>query len=235
LCQTVPGQKDLVIAIDGPAASGKSTTAKLVARRLGYVHVDTGAMYRAVTLSVLRAGLDPLDEEGIGRLLESTRVALEDHAGVLCVFLDDEDVTEEIRTPEVTRSVSSVSSFRSVRRAMVREQRRMGERGGIVLEGRDIGTVVFPDADVKFFVVASIKERARRRLQEIRQTGVEANLEDLERELEQRDRTDSTRLESPLQRADDAIEVDTSSLTIDQQVELVVETVQRKREEGKGA
>lgn len=118
---------------------------------------------------------------------------------------------------------------------MVREQRRMGEKGGIVLEGRDIGTVVFPDADVKFFVVASINERARRRLREIRQTGVEANLEDLERELEERDRTDSTRSESPLQRADDAIEVDTSSLTIDQQVELVVETVQRKREEGKGA
>jgi cytidylate kinase len=235
LCQTVPGQKDLVIAIDGPAASGKSTTAKLVARRLGYVHVDTGAMYRAVTLKVLRAELDPLDEESIGRLLESTRVALEDHAGVLRVFLDDEDVTEEIRTPEVTRSVSSVSSLRSVRRAMVREQRRMGEKGGIVLEGRDIGTVVFPDADVKFFVVASINERARRRLREIRQTGVEADLEDLERELEERDRTDSTRSESPLQRADDAIEVDTSSLTIDQQVELVVETVQRKREEGKGA
>ncbi|MGB6649649.1 MAG: (d)CMP kinase, partial [Bacteroidota bacterium] len=160
---------------------------------------------------------------------------LEDHAGVLRVFLDDEDVTEEIRTSEVTRSVSSVSSLRSVRRAMVREQRRMGEKGGIVLEGRDIGTVVFPDADVKFFVVASINERARRRLREIRQTGVEANLEDLERELEERDRTDSTRSESPLQRADDAIEVDTSSLTIDQQVELVVETVQRKREEGKGA
>ncbi|MGB2958614.1 MAG: (d)CMP kinase [Bacteroidota bacterium] len=235
MCQTVPGQKDLVIAIDGPAASGKSTTAKLVARRLGYVHVDTGAMYRAVTLKVLRAELDPLDEESIGRLLESTRVALEDHAGVLRVFLDDEDVTEEIRTSEVTRSVSSVSSLRSVRRAMVREQRRMGEKGGIVLEGRDIGTVVFPDADVKFFVVASINERARRRLREIRQTGVEANLEDLERELEERDRTDSTRSESPLQRADDAIEVDTSSLTIDQQVELVVETVQRKREEGKGA
>jgi cytidylate kinase len=191
-------------------------------------------MYRAVTLKVLRAGLDPHDEESIGLLLESTRVSPEDQAGVLRVFLDGEDVTEEIRTPEVTRVVSSVSSLPSVRRAMVREQRRMGEKGGIVLEGRDIGTVVFPDADVKFFVVASIKERARRRLLELREKDVEANQEDLERELEERDRSDSTRPVSPLQRADDAIEVDTSKLTIDQQVELVVKTVQRKREEGKG-
>jgi cytidylate kinase len=191
-------------------------------------------MYRAVTLKVLRAGLVPHDEESIGLLLESTRVSLEDQAGVLHVFLDGEDVTEEIRTPEVTRVVSSVSSLPSVRRAMVREQRRMGEKGGIVLEGRDIGTVVFPDADVKFFVVASIKERARRRLLELREKDVKANQEDLERELEERDRSDSTRPVSPLQRADDAIEVDTSKLTIDQQVELVVKTVQRKREEGKG-
>jgi cytidylate kinase len=188
-------------------------------------------MYRAVTLKVLRAGLDPHDEESIGRLLETTRVALEDHQGALHVFLDDEDVTDEIRTPEVTRVVSSVSSFPSVRRAMVREQRRMGEKGGIILEGRDIGTVVFPDADVKFFVVASIEERARRRLLELREKDVEANVEELERELEERDRSDSTRRVSPLQRAEDAIEVDTSRLTIDQQVELVVKTVERKRAE----
>ncbi|MCK5571798.1 MAG: (d)CMP kinase [Bacteroidetes bacterium] len=222
----------MVIAIDGPAASGKSTTAKLVARRLGYTHVDTGAMYRAVTLKVLRSGIDPLDEQSIRLLLESTRVALEDHGGTLGVFLDDENVTEEIRTPEVTTAVSSVSSLRSVREGMVREQRRMGEKGGIVLEGRDIGTVVFPDADLKFFVVASIVERARRRLQELRQKGIQARLIDLERELQERDRIDSTRPESPLQRAPDAIEVDTSSMTVAQQVELVVEMVRRKQEEG---
>ncbi len=226
------GRTNLVIAIDGPAASGKSTTAKLVARRLGYTHVDTGAMYRAVTLKVLRSGIDPLDEQSIRLLLESTRVALEDHGGTLGVFLDDENVTEEIRTPEVTTAVSSVSSLRSVREGMVREQRRMGEKGGIVLEGRDIGTVVFPDADLKFFVVASIVERARRRLQELRQKGIQARLKDLERELQERDRIDSTRPESPLQRAPDAIEVDTSSMTVAQQVELVVEMVRRKQEEG---
>jgi len=192
-------------------------------------------MYRAVTLKVLRAGLDPLEEERIGRLMESTRVALEERAGALRVLLDEVDVTEEIRTPEVTRAVSSVSSLRAVRQAMVREQRRMGEEGGIVLEGRDIGTVVFPDADLKFFLVASIGERARRRLLELRQRGVDADLEELEGELEERDRIDSTRSESPLQRADDAIEVDTSNLTIDQQVEMVLEIVQRKRGEGKRA
>ncbi len=192
-------------------------------------------MYRAVTLKVLRAGLDPLDEERVGRLMESTRVALEERAGALRVLLDEVDVTEEIRTPEVTRAVSSVSSLRAVRQAMVREQRRMGEEGGIVLEGRDIGTVVFPDADLKFFLVASIGERARRRLLELRQRGVDADLEELEGELEERDRIDSTRSESPLQRADDAIEVDTSNLTIDQQVEMILEIVQRKRGEGKGA
>jgi cytidylate kinase len=225
------GRTNLVIAIDGPAASGKSTTAKLVARRLGYTHVDTGAMYRAVTLKVLRSGIDPLDDQRIRLLLDSTGVALEDHGGSLSVFLDDEDVTEEIRTPEVTKAVSSVSSLRSVREAMVREQRRMGEKGGIVLEGRDIGTVVFPDADVKFFVVASIVERARRRLQELREKGVQARLEDLERELQERDRIDSTRLESPLQRAPDAIEMDTSGMTVAQQVELVIEMVRKKQEE----
>ncbi len=220
--------KKLVIAIDGPAAAGKSTTAKLVAGRLGYLHVDTGAMYRAVTLKVLRAGIAPDDRNRISEIVGSTRVELRRSADDLTVLLDGEDVSREIREPRVTRAVSAVSSLHDVRAAMVREQRRMGKDGGIVLEGRDIGTVVFPDADLKFFMVATIEARALRRQAELRERGVEAELDSLRREIEERDRTDSTRSESPLRKAADAIEVDTSSMTIAEQVEFVVQKVKEK-------
>ena len=224
----------LVIAIDGPAASGKSTTAKLVASRLGYLHVDTGAMYRAIALKVLRSRCQPSDEEAVGRLMRSTHVELRDQSGVLHVFLDNEDVTEEIRSVEVTRAVSAVSSYRKVREAMVREQRGMGKGGGIVLEGRDIGTVVFPDADLKFYMVAGIDARAHRRRQELKEKGVDANLQDLRKEIEDRDRRDSTRTESPLKKADDAIELDTSTMTIEEQVDFVLRRVRQKVDDVKG-
>ncbi len=220
--------KKLVIAIDGPAAAGKSTTAKLVAGRLGYLHVDTGAMYRAVTLKVLRAGIAPDDRSRISEIVGSTRIELRRPADDLIVLLDGEDVSREIREPRVTRAVSAVSSLRDVRAAMVREQRRMGKDGGIVLEGRDIGTVVFPNADVKFFLVATIEARALRRQAELRERGVDADIDSLRREIEERDRTDSTRSESPLRKAADAIEVDTSSMTIAEQVEFVVQKVKEK-------
>lgn len=218
--------KKLVIAIDGPAASGKSTTAKLVAQRLGYLHIDTGAMYRAVTLKVLRSGVRPDDERALGRLVQSTHVELRNEGNDLQVFLDGEDVTRAIREPDVTNAVSAVSKVRQVREAMVREQRRMGRQGGIVLEGRDIGTVVFPDADVKIFLVADLEARTRRRRAELAEKGVETDLEPLQEEIRERDRIDSTRSESPLRKAADAIEVDTSNLTIDQQVESVVRAAQ---------
>lgn len=224
-------KKKLVIAIDGPAASGKSTTAKLVAERLGYVHLDTGAMYRAVTLKVLRAGLSPADANAVGPLAQSTHVELRRQGRVTHVLLDGTDVSAEIRTPEVTRAVSAVSSHRAVRDVMVREQRRMGERGGIVLEGRDIGTVVFPEADVKFFMIAGIDARARRRAEELRGRGIEAGVNALAQEIRERDALDSTRQESPLRKAQDAIELDTSALTIEEQVRVVLETARRKMQE----
>jgi len=220
--------RKLVIAIDGPAASGKSTTARLVAERLGYMHVDTGAMYRAVTLKVLRSGISLENEGTIARLMESTHVELRSDHGKLAVLLDGEDVTERIRTPEVTRSVSAVSRLKDVRAAMVREQRALGRHGGLVLEGRDIGTVVFPDADCKFFMIAGLEARANRRRKEMEGTGVGADLDQLLREIEERDRLDSTRTESPLRKADDALVVDTSDLSIEEQVEFVVGKVEEK-------
>ncbi len=185
-------------------------------------------MYRAVTLKVLRAGIRPDDRESIGRLVRSTRVELRRDGGTLAVLLDGEDVTEEIRNPDVTRAVSAVSSLHGVREAMVCEQRRMGKDGGIVLEGRDIGTVVFPDADIKFFMVASIEARAQRRRAELEARGIDADLGTMRLEIEERDRFDSTRAESPLRKAPDAIEVDTSDMTIAQQVDVIVRKVQEK-------
>jgi CMP/dCMP kinase len=214
--------KKLVIAIDGPAASGKSTTARLVAERLGYLHLDTGAMYRAIAAKVIRLGIDPEDATAVVALLPTTHVELRREDGSLRVILDSEDVTEEIRSQAVTRAVSPVSSIPGVREAMVGEQRRLGAEGGVVLEGRDIGTVVFPDADLKVFLVAGIRARAGRRQGELEARGHTVALEAVVRELEERDRLDSTRATAPLRKAADAIELDTSNLTIEEQVNAVV-------------
>ncbi len=187
-----------------------------------------------MTLKVLRAGIPPADGQGIARLLETTHVALRREGELIRVLLDGEDVNAEIRSPEVTRAVSAVSRHRSVREMMVREQRRMGAEGGLVLEGRDIGTVVFPDADLKFFLIAGIEARARRRGEELRARGISPDLGGLIEEIRERDSLDSTRDESPLRKAEDAIEIDTSHLTIEEQVRVVVERV-RAVGEGKGA
>jgi cytidylate kinase len=228
------GARNLVIAIDGPAASGKSTTAKLVAARLGYIHVDTGAMYRAFALKVLRRGVKPDDIAGIRALVRETHIELRSTGTAVRVLLDGNDVTEEIREPSVSNAASAVSGLPEVREAMVREQRQMRKGGGIVLEGRDIGTVVFPDADVKFFMEAGIESRARRRLAELATRGINADLGVLKKEIAERDRRDSTRTVSPLCKAPDAIDVDTSDMTIEEQVEFVVHKVREKmREEGK--
>jgi cytidylate kinase len=223
--------KQLVIAIDGPAASGKSTTARLVAGRLGYIYIDTGAMYRAVTLAVLRMGIDPGDREAVERLACDLSIHLERQPdGSLRVILDGEDVSLPIRTPEVTATVSQISAYPGVRRCMVEHQRKIGEHGGIVMDGRDIGTVVFPDADVKVFMVADISARAERRQAELHTLGTEVTLDGLASELAERDRRDSTRDVSPLTKAPDAVEIDTSCLTIEDQVERVVELAKRKSE-----
>jgi len=219
--------KKIVIAIDGPAASGKSTTARLVAERLGYLHVDTGAMYRAVALKALENGISTADVAAIERMIDSTKVTVKRVDKELRTLLDGEDVTERIRSLQVARAASHVSAIKKVRDAMVREQRRLGEAGGIVLEGRDIGTVVFPDADLKIFLTADLKERARRRRRELKEQGREVELEELMYEIAERDRKDTTRDASPLVKAPDAIEVDTSKMTIDEQVNTVVELAKK--------
>lgn len=220
--------KQLIIAIDGPAASGKSTTAKLVAARLGYLHVDTGAMYRAMTLKVLENGVDPKDIKAIGVLARATKIRLSSAEGGVAVELDGADVTEKIRTPKVTRAVSAVSMVAEVRRRMVEEQRVMGKRGSIVLEGRDIGTVVFPNADIKIFMVAHPRERAARRRKEMAAKGLPAEIDELEKEIAERDEKDSTRPISPLTKAEDAIVLDTTNMTIEDQVEFIVRKAKEK-------
>jgi cytidylate kinase len=183
-------------------------------------------MYRAFTLKMLRSGLDGFYSKKIRALAEETRIELQPDNGSLKVLLDGEDVTEEIRSPEVTTAVSSVSMIREVRQAMVREQRRLGKDGGVVLEGRDIGTVVFPDADLKIFMIASIEARAVRRQRELEAKGIFTDLEKLKQEIRERDAKDSSRDESPLRKADDAIVLDTSALSIEEQVEFVVRKAQ---------
>jgi cytidylate kinase len=214
--------KKIVIAIDGPAASGKSTTARLVAERLAYLYIDTGAMYRALALKVLQQRLDPEDEKAVETVVETTNIALKTVGGRLRAFLDDVDVTEEIRSRQVARAASCVSMFRRVREAMVKEQRKYGEDGGVVLEGRDIGTVVFPEAQLKIFLTADLEERAMRRERELHDSGMKVDSDTLRQEIAQRDRMDATRDASPLTKAPGAIEIDTSKLTIDEQVDLVV-------------
>ena len=225
--------RQLVIAIDGPSGSGKSTTARKVAERLEYTYIDTGAMYRAVTLAVLRKNLDVADiptVEEIANVVQIRFVRRSD--GILSTLLDGEDVTSEIRRPEVTANVSAVSSYPGVRDALVAHQRSMGNEGGVVLDGRDIGTVVFPDADLKIFMVADIQSRARRRQLELASLGQDVTVKDVAIDLERRDRLDSERDISPLRKADDAVEIDTSGLTIERQVENVlalVNDIQRSR------
>lgn len=186
------------------------------------MHIDTGAMYRAVTLRVLEEEIPLEDGETIGALAEKTKIHLERAETGTRVFIDERDVTREVRTEAVTRNVSLVSSYQRVREVLVREQRRIAAGRGVVLEGRDIGTVVLPDADLKIFMIAGVAKRVERRKKELAGNGIDIENEQLEKEILERDRLDSTRKTSPLRRADGAVEVDTSSLTIEQQVQFVV-------------
>ncbi|CUU05025.1 cytidylate kinase [Candidatus Kryptobacter tengchongensis] len=216
------GMKKIIIAIDGPAGSGKSTTARLVAQKLGYIYIDTGAMYRALTLKVIELGIDPNDESSIIKIAENTKIELLYENGNLKVILDGKDVSEKIRSPEVTSLVSIVSAHPKLRDIMVKKQRELGRNGGVVMDGRDIGTVVFPDADLKIFMTADVRERAKRRQKELKAQGFDVEIEKLIKEIEERDKFDSTREIGPLKKADDAIEIDTTNLTIDEQVEIVL-------------
>jgi len=216
----------LVIAIDGPAGAGKSTVAKLVAKRLGYLYVDTGAMYRAVALKALRLGMDIGDPVTMAMLAQATDIQLLSQPdGSVRVVLDGEDVTEVIRTPEVSEAASIVSAHEGVREALVAKQRVLAESGGVVLEGRDVQTVIVPDAEVKVFLTASLEERARRRWQELRQRGTEVPYEQVLRELRERDERDQRRAIAPLRKAPDAVEIDTTNLPPEVIVERIVDLV----------
>lgn len=218
-------RKRLIVAIDGPAGSGKSTSAKLVARKLGYLYIDTGAMYRAVTLTAIRKNVLNNDEAVI-EIARTIDIDLEFKDGNTRVFLNGEDVSEDIRTPEVNDYVSPVSKIEEVRSALVKKQQVMGNKnGGVVMEGRDIGTVVFPNADIKIFLTASIDQRAARRAKEYGEKGIEVSIEEVKKNLLERDRIDSGRSVSPLRKSPDAHEIDTSSITIGQQVDLILNIV----------
>ena len=215
----------MIVAIDGPAATGKSTSAKLVAQKLGFTYMDTGAMYRCVTLSVLRNHIALADEEALQLLIQEMDIHFDKTDDKLVVCLNKEDVSTLIRKPEVTSHVSAVSALPQVRNHMVAIQRKSAKNQDCVIEGRDIGTIVFPKADVKFFLVADDIVRAKRRQLDLKAIGEEKTIDDLVEEIRRRDRLDSERSHSPLKKADDAIEVDTSQLTIDEQVDFMVNKV----------
>lgn len=206
------------IAIDGPASAGKSTVAKILASDLNYIYCDTGAMYRVLTLQALRHDVDVEDESKLVALLKDTDITFEPDGNQQKVFLNGENVTTDIRQPDVTNAVSAVSAHKGVREELVRRQQVIAEAGGIVMDGRDIGTAVLPDAEVKIFLVASAKERAERRYKENISKGIETPLEVLQKEIEDRDYKDSHREVSPLVQADDAVLLDTTSLSIDEVV-----------------
>ncbi|HPU83839.1 MAG TPA: (d)CMP kinase [Candidatus Latescibacteria bacterium] len=217
----------MVVAIDGPASSGKSTTAREVAKVLGFTHIDTGAMYRALTLAALRRNVCLEDDDELTRLAREVRIELGQENGVPWVKLDGEDVSQAIRTPEVDRHVSRVSEVAGVREEIVRQQRVLAGSRDVVMEGRDIGTVVFPNAEVKVFLVADPVTRARRRKAELEQRGIARPLEEIFSEIVKRDEYDSSRAVSPLRRAEGAEDLDTSELSIQQQVDEVVARVRR--------
>ena len=216
----------MVIAIDGPAGSGKSTTAKNVAEKLGFIHINTGAMYRGISLKCIQEDVNMEDAAQLNHLLTHTKFEFAAE-GESALLMDGVDISAEITSVEVTDFVSQVSAISQVREKLVQYQRKMAEGLNVVLEGRDIGTVVFPNADHKFFLVADIHERARRRKKEMEAKGEVVSLEELTAEMLERDRKDSTRKHSPLKKAEDAVEIDTTGISIEEQVNRIVEIVNK--------
>lgn len=217
--------KKLVVAIDGPAAAGKSTVAKMVAKKIGATYIDTGAMYRAVTYFALSQNIDPKDESAVVSLLPKLKLDIKEDERI---FLNGTDVTKQIRSIEVNDNVSYVASYKDIRLALVNIQRKMSESISVVMDGRDIGTYVLPNADIKIFQVASVGTRALRRYKENISKGIQCELEDIEIGLKKRDHIDSTRTFAPLKPADDSIVLDTSNLSIEEAVDAVIEIIKKK-------
>ena len=225
----------ITIALDGPAGSGKSTTARAVAKELGYTFIDSGAMYRGVTHQVLAKGIDIEDEDAIAKVAESIRIELLPDPERTLITVDGVDISSEIRTPEIASAIGPVARNARVRAALVEQQQTMGRAGSVVMDGRDIGTVVFPFAQLKIFMTASPEVRARRRVGEYEKSGVDCpSFETILKDIQQRDHNDTTRTVGPLKQADDAVLLDTDGMTIAQQVSKVVklarERVEQKRD-----
>lgn len=214
-------EQKLIIAIDGPAASGKSTTAQRLALRLGYIYLDTGAMYRACALQAQISGVSLEDEDAVAAMLKDIDVRIETSGEKNVILLGGKDVSEDIRANAISKLSSNISALPAVRYRMVELQRQMGAKGGVILDGRDIGTFVFPDADIKFFLTASPEIRARRRWLELQKKGINKEYDEVLRELEERDRNDAGRALAPLSIAEDAIVIDTGDMSVEEQVDTL--------------
>ncbi len=211
------------IAIDGPAGAGKSTVAKLVAKKLAYLYVDTGAMYRAIAYKALKKGIAFSDEEALSHLARNCELLLKDEDTEYKVFCDGEDISSQIRLPQVGAAASPVSAVAGVRLALVDQQKKMAETNNVVMDGRDIGTVVLPHSQCKIFLTASLGERAKRRTKDLEAKGIQADINKVREEIAERDERDSSRANSPLKKADDAILLDTTNLTIEETAKRIIE------------
>ncbi len=213
------------IAIDGPAGAGKSTISKQAAKQLGFVYIDTGAMYRAVGLKAVRMGIGTLDAGGLEKLIKEIEIDIRYENGEQHIYLDGEDVSGKIRTPEISIAASNVSSIPAVRTEMVEMQRRLAENHNVIMDGRDIGSCVLPDAELKIYLTASVNARALRRCRQLEESGMSASLDDVKRDIELRDRQDMTRAASPLVVADGAKIVDTSDMSLEESVNTVIDMI----------
>jgi cytidylate kinase len=221
-------KRPYVITIDGPAGSGKSTVSMMLAERLSYSYLDTGALYRAVAYRASKSAIQPDDEEGLRNLCNRIRVDVRNQKGNLKVFVDDEDVSSVIRSPKVSMMASRVSAVPAVRQALLLLQRKTGEKGGIVAEGRDMGTVVFPGADFKFYLTASVEARSRRRYLELVEKGETVSLEDVQKDVIRRDRQDTDREMAPLRPSEGAIFIDSTNLGVSEVIEKMVEMIEKR-------